>query len=357
MTTQELDIQKFASIFDADPANARKVVEPGFVDWNGLQELALTLRKQHNIKASTTDGVRIGMLNIDVQQCFCHPQGELFVGGRSGNGAIMDCWRMENFILRNLGLLTGIHWTLDTHRAYAIFHPAFLVDNDGKHPSPFTLVTVADVETGKWAPSPYMLAALGLNLAGATKYLIHYCTELKKAGRYDLTIWPYHGMLGSLGHTIVTGLQEAAFIHSIARGFQSGYEVKGTHPLTESYSVLGPEVLLDAQLKPLPGAQRNTRFIQQLLAYDILIIAGQAKSHCVAWTISDLLGDIAQKDPALARKVYLLEDCTSAVVAGPVGSALDYTDAADKAFADFIAAGMHVVKSTDPIHTWPGVRL
>src|SRR5688572_9771408 len=204
---QELDITQFASIFDANPGNARKVVEPGFVDWNSLQDLALTLRKRHGIKGSATDGVRIGMLNIDVQQCFCHPQGELFVAGRSGDGAVMDSWRLEHFILRNLGLLTGIHWTLDTHRAYAIFHPAFLVGEDGKHPAPFTLVTVEDVESGKWAPSPYMLSALKLNLTSATKYLLHYCNELRKAGRYDLTIWPYHGMLGSLGHTIVTGLQ------------------------------------------------------------------------------------------------------------------------------------------------------
>jgi nicotinamidase-related amidase len=45
-----------------------------------------------------------------------------------------------------------------------------------------------------------------------------------------------------------------------------------------------------------------------------VIIAGQAKSHCVAWTIDDLLTEIQSQDPSLAQKVYLLEDCSSPVV-------------------------------------------
>src|SRR3989304_2202083 len=61
-------------------------------------------------------------------------------------------------------------------------------------------------------------------------------------------------------------------------------------------------------------AKKNFRFIQTLLDFDVVIIAGQAKSHCVAWTIDDLLTEIAAVDRGLAHKVYLLEDCTSPVV-------------------------------------------
>ena len=35
---------------------------------------------------------------------------------------------------------------------------------------------------------------------------------------------------------------------------------------------------------------------------------------------------------------------------------VDYTDQADAAFRRYAAAGMHVVRSTDPIEAWPGVR-
>jgi nicotinamidase-related amidase len=66
----------------------------------------------------------------------------------------------------------------------------------------------------------------------------------------------------------------------------------------------------------------------------------------VAWTVSDLLEDIQAADAALAKKVYLLEDCSSAVV---VPGVVDHTDAANAAFARFAKSGMQIVKSTDTI--------
>ena len=54
----------------------------------------------------------------------------------------------------------------------------------------------------------------------------------------------------------------------------------------------------------------------------------------------------------LAERTYLLEDCTSPVV---VPGVVDYTDEADAAFERYAAAGMHVVRSTDPIAGWPGL--
>jgi nicotinamidase-related amidase len=103
-----------------------------------------------------------------------------------------------------------------------------------------------------------------------------------------------------------------------------------------------------------PIAQKNIKFIERLLQFDAVIIAGQAKSHCVAWTIDDLLEDISVRDKKLAKKVYLLEDCASSVV---VPGVMDYTDEANAAFQRFADAGMHVVRSTDPFESWPGIRL
>jgi len=48
------------------------------------------------------------------------------------------------------------------------------------------------------------------------------------------------------------------------------------------------------------------------------------------------------------------EDCTSPVV---IPGVIDFTQQGNDAFARFAAAGMHVVKSTDPIETWPEVNL
>jgi hypothetical protein len=116
--------------------------------------------------------------------------------------------------------------------------------------------------------------------------------------------------------------------------------------------VLGPEVVEGPNGEPI--AQKNVKFIEKLLQFDAVIIAGQAKSHCVAWTIDDLLQDIYVRDERLAEKVYLLEDCTSPVV---VPGVMDYTDEAHAAFQRFADAGMHVVHSTEPIANWPGIRL
>jgi nicotinamidase-related amidase len=137
-------------------------------------------------------------------------------------------------------------------------------------------------------------------------------------------------------------VEEAIFFHSIVRLAQPAFEVKGDKPFSENYSVIGPEVLTGPQGETL--GVRNFQFIENLKEYDTLIITGQAKSHCVAWTVSDLLDDIRATDPALAKKVYLLEDCTSPVV---VPGVVDHTDAADAAFARFAEAGMHIVRSTD----------
>lgn len=347
------------------PAHYRPedAVEPRFVDYAGLADAALSWRKLHGLHASGADNTRIGLLVIDNQYTFCSPKGELFVGGRSGTGAVDDSRRLIEFVYRNLDILSGISCTLDTHRAYAIFHPPFLVDENGRHPAPFTLIKHDDVVAGKWQVTPFAASALETNLAVAQRHLEHYCNELKQKGRYDLTIWPFHGMLGGVGHALVSGLEEACFFHAIARGMQTDFQVKGTNPWTENYSVLGPEVLTTAPKRPgdRPDiiAQRNTNFIGKLLEYDALIIGGQAKSHCVAWTIDDLLEDILKQDPALARKVYLLEDCTSSVTVpdGNGGFLVDFTPQADAAFDRFAAAGMHVVKSTDPIDTWPDITL
>jgi nicotinamidase-related amidase len=108
--------------------------------------------------------------------------------------------------------------------------------------------------------------------------------------------------------------------------------------------MLGPEVTEGPDHDRLTA--KNQQLIDKLLAFDAVVVAGQAKSHCVAWTIADLLAT----EPRLAERTYLLEDCTSPVV---VPGVVDYTDEADAAFERFAAAGMHVVRSTDPIDRWP----
>ena len=194
------------------------------------------------------------------------------------------------------------------------------------------------------------------NYTWLCKQVLHYTKELERAGKYQLYLGAAHCLLGSDG-TRSPGDPEARLFHAFARTAQSNVEVKGGNPLTENYSVLRPEVLSRFDGNAL--AQRNTQFIQTLLAADAVVIAGQAASHCVKSTIDDLLGEISAHDPALARKVYLVTDCMSAVTVpdGKGGLAVDFTAQAETALQKFADAGMHLVKSTDPIAGWPGLSL
>jgi len=146
----------------------------------------------------------------------------------------------------------------------------------------------------------------------------------------------------------VPAVEEAVFFHTMARQIQPDLQVKGGNPLTENYSILRPEVLTDSDGRGI--ARKNQAFTQKLLDFDALIVAGQAKSHCVAYTIQDLLDVIVSLNPMRAGKVYLLEDCTSPVV---IPDVVSYARQADEAYARFAEAGMHIVRSTEPVDAWP----
>ena len=332
--------------------NSQKVGEVWKVAYQERAQEAKKWAKEHRLKPASRDELKISLLLVDLQNTFCIPDFELFVGGTSGTGAVDDNLRLCQFIYRNLNVITEICPTMDTHQSMQIFHSIFLVNNQGEHPEPYTLITPEDIEQGTWRFNPELSSSLDIDETYAQEYLRHYTRTLKEGGKYDLTIWPYHAMLGGIGHALVSAVEEAVFFHSIARHSQPDFQVKGGNPFTENYSVLKPEVLEDAVGEQI--AEKNVGFIKKLLDFDVVVIAGQAKSHCLAWTIDDLLSEIQVSDKNLAEKVYLLEDCSSPVV---IPGVIDYTEQATAAFRKFAAAGMQIVRSTDPISTWTGMHL
>jgi nicotinamidase-related amidase len=319
------------------------------INYMALQAAAFNWRKQHHIMPAASDKNKIMFLIIDSQITFCQSDAELYVGGRDGKGAINDGLRVAGFIYRNLPLLTSLTVTLDTHKTFQIFLPPFWEDVDGNPPPPMTTIGEADILEGKWRPTLAAAHNAGGNFPALEKYVLHYVRTLAKKGQYALYIWPYHGMLGGVGHALIPEVEEAVFFHSLARGAQSNFEIKGGSSLTENYSVIEPEVMTDEEGRSV--TEVNVKFLEMLDNFDAIIIAGEAKSHCVAWTIEHLLNKIQAKDPKLANKVYLLGDCSSAVVIP--GTTIDFTDQAEAAYERFAAAGMNLVSSTDDIRDWP----
>lgn len=303
---------------------------------------------QHQIPPATADEQRIGLLLIDIQNTFCLPDFELFVAGRSGQGAIEDNVRLCEFIYRNLGSITEIMATMDTHTAMQIFHPVFWINAAGEHPAPMSQISAEDVEQGVWQINPAVVPRMaGKDLSWLQRYALHYASSLNFDSKYPLIVWPYHAIVGGIGHALVAAVEEACYFHNFARQQQTQFVMKGDNPLTENYSALRPEVQQDHAGNTI--AHPNQALLDKLLSCDALIVAGQAQSHCVAWTLNDLLSAIQARDPQLAQKVYLLDDCTSPVVA-PAGP--DFTEQADAAFERFAAAGMHRVRSTEPLSDW-----
>lgn len=314
---------------------------PSFYDpvWVGqvgrvsYQERAIQAR-QWGIAPAIADSPRVALLLVDVQNTFCLPAFELYVAG-----AIADNQRLCSFIYRHLHRLTTIFATLDSHSAIQIFHSDFWRDAQGNPPPPLTVITLEDWHRGRWRVNPAIAPRWSMDVNAHAE---HYLRTLATTGRDPLTIWPYHAMIGGIGHALVAAVEEAIFCHGIARQTVNPLILKGHHPLTENYSALGPEVKTDVQGTALGGGDPR---LDSLLTYDAVIIAGQAKSHCVAATIADLLDRFAPLDrpPTL----YLLEDCTSPVV---VPGVVDYTHQANAAFDRFEAAGARRLRSGDP---WP----
>ena len=327
-----------------DPARVREVWR---VPYGTRADEARVWAADHALEPAAEDGFRICLVLVDVQNTFCIPGSELYVAGRSGNGAVDDNRRLCEFIYRNLGAITQVVPTMDTHRVMQIFHPIWLVDADAKHPAPYTQITADDVESGRWRVNPAVAASVGIEEDYAERQLLHYTRALEAGDKYSLTIWPYHSMLGGIGHALTSSVEEAVFFHSVARYAQPEFQVKGENPLTEHYSILAPEVREGPDGEPIAGV--NEALIERLLSFDAVVVAGQAKSHCVAWTIDDLLEGDDERERALAPRTYLLEDCTSPVVV----AGADYTEEANAAFRRFADAGMHVVRSTEPMETWP----
>jgi len=234
--------------------------------------------------------VRLELLLIDPQNDFCNPKGSLFV-----TGADQDSVRTAATIQRLKKKWAAIHVTLDSHHKMAIFHPIFWVDSHGNHPAPFTMISVTDVETGKWRTTNPQYQ----------KRALEYVKTLDKNKRYVLVIWPNHCLIGTWGHNVVDPIQKA--LAEWEDDFKMvDYVTKGSNFWTEHYSAVQADVP-DPQD---PTTLLNTHLIQIGQDADLIGIGGQALSHCMANTIRDIANNFGEDN---IKKMVLLIDTTSNV--------------------------------------------
>ena len=275
------------------------------------------------LKPAVEDKENVHLVIIDMQVDFCHQNGSLYVPGAMG-----DIQRTIEFIYNNAERITNITCSLDSHLPHQIFHPAWWADEAGNHPAPFTLITYDDIKQGKWRPLV------------APVQSTNYVKQLEQEAKKQLTIWPYHVMIGSIGNALDPELFTAVLYHSIARKTQPTWLTKGSIPLTEHYSIIQPEVRVPNH--PMGG--KNKPFLDTLAQADVVVIAGEAESHCVLETVEDLVEDFSSQPEAL-QKIYFLRDCTSPVLHPDV----DFHAIAQARFADFEKQGVNFIDSTDKL--------
>lgn len=276
-----------------------------------------------NLKPAVEDSLKVHLVVIDMQIDFCHDQGTLNVPGSLG-----DIRHLVEFIYANAEEITNITCSLDSHLPHQIFLPNWWADTAGNHPAPFTLITYDDIKSGKWRP---LIAPVQST---------NYVKQLEEQAKKQLTIWPYHVMIGSIGNALDPELWSAIIWHSLARKTQPTWLTKGSIPLTEHYSIIQPEIPVPNH--PLGG--KNKAFLDTLSDADIVLVAGEAESHCVLETVEDLVEDFSGKPSAL-EKVYFMLDCTSPVQHPQI----DFHAIATKRFAEFERQGINLIQSTDPM--------
>ena len=233
------------------------------------------------------------LLVIDPQNDFVDPNGSLHVPG-----AEEDISRLTQLVERSGGDLDDIHVTLDSHREIDIAHPIFWVGGDGQPPPPFTTITADDLEKGRWRP----------RIADWTPRVRDYLEKLSTNGRYDLTIWPPHCIIGSWGHAVFPVFSDALRDWERKHFAIVDYVTKGSNIFTEHYSAVKAEVEDAGD----PTTQLNGRLIDLLQDPQVgeIWIAGEALSHCVANTVRDIAKHFGEEN---IRKFVLLSDCSSSV--------------------------------------------
>lgn len=283
----------------------------------------MTAGAQTGLSPAEQDQRHVMLLLVDPQVDFIHPDGSLSVPG-----AVADTRRTIEWILSHVGELTAIASSLDSHLPAQIFFPTWWINDARQHPAPFTAITSQDLEQHRWQPL--------FEPDWSRQYVYALETQAKK----ELMIWPYHTMMGTPGHSITPALYEAIVFHAAARQSPPVFLTKGAIPKTEHYSLLEPEVKVPDQ----PQGSLNTAFLGMLANYDLIYVAGQAKSHCVLETVTSVMQYFGDQPEQIA-KWRILTDCMSSV-AHPV---IDFDAMAEESFARFAAQGLHLVTSDAPI--------
>ena len=299
-------------------------------------------------RSTTTRGKNI-LLIID-------PQIDFHTGSLAVPHAIEDATKIVELI--NSGKFDEIHVSLDTHTNNHIGHSGFYKSGYVPFGNYYNGEPVKDEEGNDLGPKkddkgkviPKTVAKKKIvetDVVLPDNYLENYNEIHKTARNTDYMMWPIHCIEGSDGHKIYKPIHEA-LEEAEKKEKNNGtvtvrYHIKGQNELTEMYSIFsatvdptkcrGPE----KRYNPSPSERYKEEYYNReegVSSYDeackhvnldtsintglinnlcgeqgenTVYVCGQAKSHCVADSIIDLL-------KVGKGKVVLIEDASSPVL-------------------------------------------
>lgn len=250
-----------------------------------LNDILKKARKEQLVSAVEQKD-KILFLGIDIQQDFMD-NGALGVPG-----AMRDVERIVKFLYKNIDKISDIAVSIDTHMPYQIFHPCWWVDKNGNHPEPYTIITLKEIEEGKW------------NAVFETDASKQYVENLEKRAKKQLCIWNYHCLEGTSGCALENQFANMIYFHSVVRKTSVSTIVKGKDPLSEMYGIIEPEYSTKEC--------KNLELLDKIKQYKKVIVAGEAKSHCVLESVKQIL-EHYQNQPEVTSKFYILEDGMSSI--------------------------------------------
>ena len=232
-------------------------------------------------------------------------------------GAVADMERLAHWLRRSSKRVESLTVTLDSHASVGIERTTFWLDAQGAAVQPFTMITSDDVHGGKYRP----------RRADLMQEVLTYLKALETAGRHQLIVWPVHCVTGTWGHNIYPPLAQCIAAWELETGRFCAKVLKGIHPLTEQYSAFRAEVPRADDT----STQLNVQLLDRLAtAQGVLLIAGEAQSHCVAASVHDM---ITHLPASRLKNTLLLRDCMSPVVG--------FEDAAASFMQQAQRAGLH----------------
>lgn len=236
---------------------------------------------------------RIRLLIIDPQNDFM----DVAAAALPVPGALADMHRLAGFVDTMAGAIDDIVVTLDSHATVGIERTTFWLDAEGAPVAPFTTITAAQARAGDYRPRDN----------GHGDEALKYLQALEECGERTLVVWPVHCVVGTWGHAIERQLADSIARWEWAGGRNCDRILKGQNAMTEQYSAFRADVPRADD----PRTLINRPLLERLGAGDeMLVVAGEALSHCVAASGQDML---AQFDTQRLRNTVFLTDCMSPV--------------------------------------------